>query len=179
MMFGRRLTCELDNARPNLKHQLRFKQLQADILNENTKAYRPGDNVYIRDRVMKQWKPGVIKQRTHKYSYKVNTPDGTERRMHADHIRPKAMDRDNNTKAEHTPISPTWLEHKVPDRKQPNSSEKSTEPVIPIKASIPNITPTETITIQSTPRPGSLIAETIEQDRLTNESNKDREYKAI
>ncbi|CAH0715380.1 unnamed protein product, partial [Brenthis ino] len=182
MMFGRRLTCELDNARPNLKHQLRFKQLQADILNENSKAFRPGDNVYIRDKVMKQWKPGVIKQRTHKYSYKVNTPDGTERRIHADHIRPRAMDRENDTKAEHTPISSTWFEHKAPNRKQStkkNSSEKSTEPVTPIKASIPNITPTETITIQSTPRPGSLIAETIEQDRLTNESNKDREYKAI
>ncbi|KAK9716853.1 hypothetical protein QE152_g24505 [Popillia japonica] len=44
-------------------------------------------SMFANTNLEKQWSPARVIGRTNKYSYKVVTNDGVERRRHADHIR--------------------------------------------------------------------------------------------
>ena len=109
MMFGRQLNCILDNARPNTKKTLEYKQFQANIDNDqNIQNYNPGDKIYIKTKDEKCWKPATVTERTHKYSYRERTPDGVEKRRHADHIRPRIAENiDPAIESLKSPSSPT------------------------------------------------------------------------
>lgn len=93
ILFGRRLHCALDNARPNPKRTLQHKQIQANIESEKlTPNFKADDSVFVRARDGSRWLPATISRRTHRYSYAVNTSDGVERRYHADHVRSRLAD---------------------------------------------------------------------------------------
>ncbi|KAK9737991.1 hypothetical protein QE152_g10262 [Popillia japonica] len=94
MIFGHRLRTIFDNIKPDVKSSLRYKNVKYEI--ENAKNYnrqfQQNDNVYVRTNLKKQWSPAKVIDRTNKYSYKVVTNDGVERRRHADHIRERNDD---------------------------------------------------------------------------------------
>lgn len=97
MIFGRRLTTTLDNIKPNLKDDLRFKNIKQEIENERltknaSRNFSKEENVYVRTNLEKQWTPAKIIDRTNRYSYKLRTSDGIERRRHSDHIRQRDDD---------------------------------------------------------------------------------------
>lgn len=91
IMFGRRLNCLLSNIRPNPRQKLNYQRVKETIENYNARHepnYHLNDKVYVRTKIDKTWKPAIIKERKHKYSYIVATPNGDKLR-HADHIRPR------------------------------------------------------------------------------------------
>ncbi|KAK9717310.1 hypothetical protein QE152_g23784 [Popillia japonica] len=94
MIFGHRLRTIFDNIKPDVKSSLRYKNIKYEI--ENAKNYnrqfQQNDNVYVRTNLEKQWSPAKVIDRTNKYSYKVVTNDGVERRRNADHIRERNDD---------------------------------------------------------------------------------------
>lgn len=90
VMFGRRLNCLLSNIRPDHRRALQYQHVKENIqFGAKTPNYMPGDDVYIRTRLEKSWRPATILTRKHRYSYVVTTPNGEEKRRHADHIRPR------------------------------------------------------------------------------------------
>jgi transposase InsO family protein len=86
-MFGRRLRDVLDNCKPDRRQNVQYKNIKRHIETPVTRTFSPGQQVFYKTSTDNQWKQGTVHRRTHYYSYVVTTPDGRQRRLHADHMR--------------------------------------------------------------------------------------------
>uniref|UniRef100_A0A2A4JEX3 Reverse transcriptase domain-containing protein n=1 Tax=Heliothis virescens TaxID=7102 RepID=A0A2A4JEX3_HELVI len=128
----KQLSCLLDNVRPNIRRTLRHKHIKANIDAEHkTPHFRNGEAVYIRTKLENKWKPAVIEERKHRYSYVVRTPEGVVKRRHADHIRPREsvaqspiVERETETESFFTPAGSA-----TPPLSQPVVENTSSSPL--------------------------------------------------
>lgn len=88
-IYGHRLRTIRNNIKPEMTSALRYKNVKYEI--KSTKNYnrqcQQDDNVSVRTNLEKQWSPVEVIDHTNKYSHKVGTNDGGERRRQAGHIR--------------------------------------------------------------------------------------------
>ncbi|XP_052754801.1 uncharacterized protein K02A2.6-like [Galleria mellonella] len=128
ILLGRQLRCLLDNIKPNPRRSLRYRQFQANIEHDKEMFYNPGENVYVRSRDDKYWKPATVTRRTHRYSYLINTPVGMKK-FHADQIRKQIIEEHlsppNNTQ------DSQGMQQNIPTcSKERNLPLASTQPVV-------------------------------------------------
>ncbi|XP_052749773.1 uncharacterized protein K02A2.6-like [Galleria mellonella] len=145
IMFGHQLNCVFDNLRPDLRKTLNFKQLQTNLHGDQPlKEFKSGDPVYIRTRNESTWHPATVTLRTHRYSYLVQTPDGVEKRRHADHIRSRAIDEAESTKiggmvkepSQDSQASMTPLQAPTSEIQEPSPEQtQANAPITPLQTS--------------------------------------------
>lgn len=91
-LLGRRLRTLFDNLKPNVRREMHFKHVKQNLQAEQSnREFQPAQPVFVKTDIEKMWEPANIVERTNRYSYRVRTKDGVERRRHADHIRERRV----------------------------------------------------------------------------------------
>ncbi|XP_037924372.1 uncharacterized protein K02A2.6-like [Hermetia illucens] len=86
-LLGRRLRTLFDNLKPNVRREMHFKHVKQNLQAEQSnREFQPAQPVFVKTDIEKMWEPANIVERTNRYSYRVRTKEGVERRRHADHI---------------------------------------------------------------------------------------------
>ncbi|RVE45154.1 hypothetical protein evm_010177 [Chilo suppressalis] len=163
LMFGRQIHIVLDNIRPSSKRDLQYRQIKANIeADGKNKIFDVGETVYCRNRDKPGWKPASVVRQTGRYSYIVNTDDGTQHRYHADQIRSRLATLDNanaetGDNQEHTKsISSPALVLTPPSEIDAQLDVTQTAASVPIPNN--SITPTAARMTPNTPiRPGRAL----------------------